>query len=97
MGSQGSKFSFWHGDFTGKEDNVDPQWEEEFKNAVIQNGIPEENILNFIHNGNRIILFSLAMPFTLCVNIRKQISLIKISSSTSNLFQDPLLKKRKKP
>ncbi|XP_043752955.1 odorant-binding protein-like [Cervus elaphus] len=36
----------------GKGDDVDSQWEEEFKNAVTENGIPEENILNFIHNDN---------------------------------------------
>ena len=86
MGSRGSQFCFLHGDLTGAGNNVDPKHEEEFRNAVRERGIPEENIQNFIDNGNGIILLSLTIPFTWCVNIRKQISLFKISSSPSHLF-----------
>lgn len=46
-----------HGDFTGRGDDVGPECKEEFYNTVKEKGIPEENILNFIDNGNGIILF----------------------------------------
>nr|XP_025132193.1 odorant-binding protein-like [Bubalus bubalis] len=36
----------------GLSDDVDPNREDEFKNAVREKGIPEENILNFIYNDN---------------------------------------------
>ena len=57
MGSWGSQFCFLHGDFTGAGGNVDPKHKEEFRNAVREKGIPEENIQNFIYHGNGIILF----------------------------------------
>ena len=86
MGSRGQQFFFLHGDFTGLSDDVDPNREDEFKNAVREKGIPEENILNFIYNGNGIIFFSLTIPFTWCISIRKQSYLFQMSSCTSNLF-----------
>lgn len=57
--------------------------------------IPEENIVNFIDTGKGIIPFPLTIPFNWCVKSRKQVNLFKISSSTSNLFQDPILQERK--
>ncbi|ELR45342.1 Odorant-binding protein, partial [Bos mutus] len=36
----------------GLSDDVDPNRIEEFKNVVREKGIPEENIWNFIYNGN---------------------------------------------
>ena len=97
MGSRGQQFFFLLSDFTGLTDDVDPNREEEFKNAVREKGIPEENILNFIYNGNGIIFFSLTIPFTWCVSIRKQINLFKMSSCTSNLFlRSIILKKGRK-
>lgn len=47
---------FLHGDFTGKGNNVEPEYKEEYYNTVREKGIPEENILNFIDNGKGIIL-----------------------------------------
>uniref|UniRef100_A0A4W2FN32 Lipocalin/cytosolic fatty-acid binding domain-containing protein n=1 Tax=Bos indicus x Bos taurus TaxID=30522 RepID=A0A4W2FN32_BOBOX len=41
----------------GTGDDVGPEYTEAFYNTVREKGIPEENILNFIDNGNGIILF----------------------------------------
>ena len=51
-----------------------------------EKGIPEENMLNFIDYGKGIIFFPLTIPFTWRINIRKQMNLFKIFSSTSNTF-----------
>ena len=55
--SRGQQFFFLHGDFTGTGDDVGSECIEEFYNTLREKGIPEENILNFIDNGNGIILF----------------------------------------
>ena len=84
------------GDFTGLSDDVDPNRIEEFKNVVREKGIPEENIWNFIYNGNGIILFPPTIPFTWYVNIRKQINLFKMSFAQEISFKIHYFKKRKK-
>ena len=75
-----------HGDSIGIGDEVGPKCKEEFYNTVREKGIPEENIMNFIDNGKGIIFFPLTILFTWHINIRKQMNLFKISSSTSNIF-----------
>ncbi|KAJ1057420.1 hypothetical protein K5549_022094, partial [Capra hircus] len=79
----------------GTGNNVESQDKEEYYNAVREKEIPEENIVNFIDTGKGIIPFPLTIPFNWCVKSRKQVNLFKISSSTSNLFKDPILQERK--
>ena len=75
-----------HGDFIGIGDEVGPKCKEEFYNTVREKGIPEENVLNFIDHGKGIMFFPLTIPFIWHINIRKQMNLLKISSSTSSIF-----------
>ncbi|KAI4549978.1 hypothetical protein MJT46_019127 [Ovis ammon polii x Ovis aries] len=47
----------------GAGDNVDPKHEEEFRNAVRERGIPEENIRNFINSADNIEKITEGAPF----------------------------------